>query len=544
MPTVPARSRNDLPMQAVLKPSRANPVYPFRKPADLDGRERHYPVCVVGAGPVGLAAAIDLKLRGVDVVLVDEDDTVSAGSRLICLAKRTLEILSRLGIGPELAAKGVVWNRGKVFHGDELVYAFDLLPEEGHRWPAFINIQQYYVEEYLVDRARSLGLDLRWKTRLAGTEDLGDGVRARVSTPEGGYYFTCDWLLACDGVRSTVRDGLGLPFRGRSFPDRFLIADVRMKSAFPAERRFWFDPPFHAGRSALLHKQPDDMWRIDLQLGPDADPEEETKLDRVMPRIRAVVGPDTPFDVEWVSIYTFRCRRLERFRHGRIFFLGDAAHQVSPFGARGGNGGIQDADNLAWKLAETIAGRAGPLLLDSYEAERIPAADENVMNSARSTDFMTPVSAAAQALRDAALSLSRRHAFARSFVNSGRLSTPAVLAGSPLSTPDEPGCAGFGGPMRPGAAAVDAPFDNGWWLDRLDGGFALLHFPGHGDSAPAYRGGLETHCAAPGGLLASRYDGRPGTTWLFRPDQHAAARWRSFDPVRIGAAVERARGRP
>ena len=531
---------DDRAMQEATGPSRVNPVYPFRKPADLDGHERHYPVCVVGAGPVGLAAAIDLKLRGVDVLLVDEDDTVSAGSRLICLAKRTLEILARLGIGPELAAKGVVWNRGKVFHGDELVYAFDLLPEEGHRWPAFINIQQYYVEEYLVDRARSLDLDLRWKTRLAGTEDLGDGVRARVSTPAGGYSFTCEWLLACDGVRSTVRDGLGLPFRGRSFPDRFLIADVRMKSAFPAERRFWFDPPFHAGRSALLHKQPDDIWRIDLQLGPDADPDKEARPERVLPRIRAMIGPDTPFDLEWVSVYTFRCRRLERFRHGRIFFLGDAAHQVSPFGARGGNGGIQDADNLAWKLAETIGGRAGPALLDSYEAERIPAADENILNSARSTDFMTPVGGAAEAFRDAALSLSRRHAFARSFVNSGRLSTPALLAGSPLSTPD---CADFEGSMRQGAAAADAPFGDGWWLDRLDGGFALLHFTGRDGQPPACPGEAALHCARPDGLLAARYDGRPGTTWLFRPDQHVAARWRSFDAARIGAAVDRARGR-
>ena len=528
-------------MQAAVTQRREPPAYPFRRPADLDGRERHYPVCVVGAGPVGLAAAVDLGIRGVDVLLIDEDDTVSAGSRLICVAKRSLEILARLGIGPELAAKGVVWNRGKVFHGDALVYAFDLLPEEGHRWPAFINIQQFHVEDYLVQRAGALGVDLRWRTRLALAEERGGAVRVQVSTPAGGYAFTCDWLLACDGAHSTVRRGLALPFRGRAFPDRFLIADVRMTADFPAERRFWFDPPFHAGRSALLHKQPDNVWRIDLQLGPDADPDEEAKPERVVPRIRAMIGPDTPFDLEWVSVYTFRCRRLERFRHGRIFFLGDAAHQVSPFGARGGNGGIQDADNLAWKLAEAVSGRAGPALLDSYEAERIPAADENILHSARSTDFMTPVGAAARAFRDAALSLSRSHAFARSFVNSGRLSTPALLAGSPLSTPDGRRCEEFRGPMQQGAAAVDAPFEDGWWLDRLDDGFALLHFPGE-DGPPPAQSGAALHCAKPDGLLADRYDGRPGTTWLFRPDQHVAARWRSFDPALAGAALDRARG--
>ena len=514
-------------------------AYPFRRPADLDGRERHYPVCVVGAGPVGLAAAIDLRLRGVEVLLIDEDERVSVGSRLICVAKRSLEILDRLGVGEPLAAKGVVWNRGKVFHGDRLVYAFDLLPEAGHRWPAFINIQQYHVERILVDRALALGVDLRGATRLADAEEREGGVHVQAETPAGGYGFTCDWLLAADGVRSTVRRRLDLPFVGRSFPDRFLIADVEMQADFPAERRFWFDPPFHEGRSALLHKQPDNIWRIDLQLGPDADPEEETRPERVIPRVRAMVGPDKPFRLEWVSIYSFRCRRLERFRAGRIFFLGDAAHQVSPFGARGGNGGIQDADNLAWKLAAAIQGAAGPALLDSYEAERIPAADENILNSARSTDFMTPAPGAAAAYRDAVLALAGRHGFARQFVNSGRLSTPALLDASPLSTPDEPGGEPFRGPMRPGAAAADAPMGEGWWLEKLTGGFALLHF-----GAGARHGDLPVHGAPAEGLLAERYDARPGDSWLFRPDQHAAARWRGFDPAQIDAALRRAQGWP
>ena len=512
--------------------SRTAPVFPFEAPPDLDRRERHYPVAVVGAGPVGLAAAIDLKLKGVGVLLVDDDGTVSVGSRLICIAKRSLEILTRLGIGERLAEKGVVWNRGKVFHRDDLVYDFDLLPEEGHRWPAFINIQQYYVEEFLVERARGIGLDLRWRTRFESVEPCGDGLRVSVGTPNGPYRFTCDWLLACDGAHSAVRRGLGLPFTGRVFRDRFLIADVRMRAEFPPERWFWFEPPFHDGQSALLHKQPDSVWRIDLQLGPDADPEEETRPERVVPRIRAMIGGDVPFDLEWVSLYTFRCRRLERFRHGRIFFLGDAAHQVSPFGARGGNGGIQDGDNLAWKLAEVVQGRAPSALLDSYEAERIPAADENILNSTRSTDFMTPKTPAARAFRDAALSLAHDHAFARGFVNSGRLSVPAVLRDSPLSTPD---AEVFEGDMVPGAAAADAPFGGGWWLDRLTGDFALLHF-GEG-----LHPRLATH-RAEGGVLAGRYDGRGGTTYLLRPDQHVAARWRGLDEAEVDAALGRARG--
>ena len=238
--------------------------------------------------------------------------------------------------------------------------------------PAFINLQQYYAEEYLVDRARALEdrIELRWKHRVVGLERFADHVRLTIETPDGTYDLEAEYVLAADGCNSAIRGFLGLDFMGRVFEERFLITDVVTPVELPNERRFWFDPPFHNGQSALLHRQPDNMYRIDLQLGWDADPELEKRPERVIPRIEAVLGEHTPFEIEWVSVYTFQCRRLERFVHGRVIFIGDSAHVVSPFGARGGNGGIQDADNLVWKLALVLKGQAPAALLETYDEER------------------------------------------------------------------------------------------------------------------------------------------------------------------------------
>ncbi|MPZ11288.1 MAG: FAD-binding protein, partial [Kiloniellaceae bacterium] len=241
-----------------------NPRYPYRRSPDQDGAASHHPVIIVGAGLVGLTAAVDLATRGVPSIVLDDDDTVSFGSRAICFSKRTLEIYDRLGIGEKLRAKGVTWNRGKVFFQDRMVYAFDLLPEGGHCWPAFMNLQQYYAEQWLVERAADLGLsDLRWRNKVTAVRQVGDRVALTVDTPDGPYDLTCDYLLAADGARSQVRHSLDLRFDGQVFQDRFLIADVVMQADFPSERWFWFDPPFHPGQSALLHRQPDNVWRID-----------------------------------------------------------------------------------------------------------------------------------------------------------------------------------------------------------------------------------------------------------------------------------------
>ena len=513
----------------------AAPRYPSPPPAP-----GHHPAVIVGAGLVGLTLALDLAQRGIPTVVLDDDDTVSTGSRAICMAQRSLEIFDRLGLGARMLAKGVTWNTGRVYLQDRELFHFDLLPDPGHQYPAFINLQQYYAEAWLVEACQATGLvDLRWKHALAHVHPHPGGASIEVASPAGPYTLTADWLLAADGARSQVRRAMDLPFTGRVFRDRFLIADVVMQAPFPTERRFWFDPLFHPGQSALLHKQPDHVWRIDLQLGWDADPDEETRPERVIPRVQAMLGPDARFTLEWVSIYTFRCRRLERFVHDRVVFVGDSAHQVSPFGARGGNGGVQDADNLAWKLAAVIGGRAPVSLVATYDDERIPAADENILHSTRATDFITPKTPAARAYRDAALRLAEHHPFARAFINSGRLSRACTL---PLAGDSDiwPGAPALGSPMP------DAPVTHegrpGWLLHHLGRDFTLLAF---GADTPAIPG-LRTIRIAPDalhdvqGLVAARTAAPPGACLLIRPDQHVAATFRRIDPARIQAALAQA----
>ncbi len=523
------------------------PVFDYRQSEEQrSGRPQRHPVLIVGAGPIGLTLALDCAARGLRCVLLDDNNSVSIGSRAVCYAKRALEIWDRLGVGAGLAAQGVRWQVGKVFFRDALAYQFDLLPEAHHRMPAMINLQQYHLEEQLVAACEASPLiDLRWKHRLLSLEQDEAGARLSIETPDGVFHSEADWVVACDGANSDTRRMLGAEFSGQAFQDRFLIADVVIKDAsFPTERWFWFDPPFHRGQSVLLHKQCDGVWRIDFQLGWQADPQEERRPERVIPRIQAMLGPDVAFELEWVSVYQFACRRIDKLRHGRVLFAGDAAHQVSPFGARGANTGVQDADNLAWKLHAVLSGQAGERLLDSYHEERAVAADDNLLNSTRSTDFITPKSPTSLRLRNAVLELARSEPFARPLVNSGRLSTPTPYLNSALNTPDEDE---FQGLMRPGTACADAPLlrPDGrpdWLLQQLGRGFVLLSFgpapevPIEGLSVLA----LGRDLIDAEGLLAQRYDGRPGTLYLIRPDQHVAARWRRFDAAKVQAALRRA----
>ncbi|MDG4649565.1 FAD-dependent monooxygenase [Roseibacterium sp. SDUM158017] len=530
-------------------PAHPHAEQPFVRPPELDGGTTQAQVAIVGAGPVGLSMAIDLALHGVASVVLDDDNVVSVGSRAICWAKRTLEIFDRLGVGERMLEKGVTWKVGRLFHGDAEVYSFDLLPEAGHKYPAFINLQQYYVEEYLLDRAREFPglIDLRFLSRVADHEDRGeDGVRLTVETPEGRYVLDARYMLACDGANSPTRARMGLDFEGRTFEERFLICDIEMKdSPFGEhgvpERWFWFDPPFHAGKSALLHKQPDDIYRIDLQLDAAADPKAEAEEARVMPRLRAIVG-DRPFRIDWLSVYRFRCMMLERFVHGGVIFVGDSAHVVSPFGARGGNGGIQDADNLGWKLAAVLNGEAPATLIDSYDDERRHAARENILNSSRATSFMTPKTEAEALFRSETLRMAHDQPFARELINSGRLSRPCSLAGLPLQTAGE-------APVPPGTAMVDAPLGDGWLISMAQGAFTLAGFgnvrlpdvPGVRRIGIAQRAAAYPCHADMQGHALGRYG--MGLAYLFRPDGHVAAVFSKPTAAGVAEARDRALGR-
>lgn len=527
-------------------------LYPYEMVPSQSGKPVRHPVVIVGGGPVGLALALDLGKKGTPALVLDDHDGAGQGSRAICFAKRTLDIANRLGASKPMLDKGVVWNVGKVFHGTKKLFDFNLAPEKGDRNPAFINLQQPYFERFLVEeirQAQAAGapIEIRGRNQVTGLQDHNDYVTLTVQTPDGPYGLEADWLIACDGARSPTREMMGLSFDGRVFEDNFLIADVKMKADFPTERWFWFEPPFeHAGQSALLHKQPDDIWRIDFQLGWDIDRAKELDPARIRARVDAMLSSQTGsiphYELEWTSIYTFQCRRMEKFRHGSVLFAGDAAHQVSPFGARGANSGVQDADNLGWKLDLVHKGLADQSLLDSYTTEREFAADENILNSTRATDFMTPKTEVSRTFRDAVLHLAGKHPFARPLVNSGRLSVPCSYDGFDLFANDT-----LNAPQvtRPGAPCPDAPLDDGYVLDQLGGDFVILALNCKAKVLSA--NGITTrtvHVANPSDALRDRYLGtQTQAVYLIRPDQHVVGRWASFDHSLIADAIKASIGK-
>ncbi len=511
---------------------------------------------VVGAGPVGLIAAIELARAGLRPLVLDAKPGIVWSSRATCISRRSLEILDRIGAGPAFAAKALPWSRGRTFHRDRLVFRLDMPFGPGDRHAPFVNLQQCYTEQFLLDTLSALGeaAELRWNHRLTDLRQHGDGVDLSVSGPEGDYSLRAEWVVAADGGRSTVRELMGLKLEGTAYESRYLIADIEVEGAnWPVERHVWFDSPANPGSTVILHVQPDNVWRIDYQLRDEEDTDEAQREENVRARLQAqldMMGVRAPWRIVWRSLYKALALSLGSYRHGRVLFAGDAAHLVPIFGVRGLNSGIDDAHNLGWKLAMVAHGRAPAALLDSYSHERRRATRENLEQATKSTWFMSPPGPGFRLMRDAALVLAAEHAWASSLINP-RQSSAHVYDDSPAVLADATPCAEG---VPPGASLPNLPLRAGGFLhDALPAqGFSLLAFADGLDAEAIERlAGIGVTVlwvgagpiTDPDGALAARFAADRFPLYLIRPDEHVAARFTEADPASVSAALDVALGR-
>ena len=539
------------------EPARSNSLYftyedfPFRRPIEMEGARTLYDVAIVGGGPVGLVTALELARHGVRAVVLEPKRNVSEGSRALAFSRRSQEILHGLGVSEPVHAKALAWTRGRTFYRGDVIFRLEMPHSVEERFGPMINLQQCYLEKFLVDRVRADdSADLRWRSKVIDAVQDNDKVTLTVDTPEGEYSLDARYVVAADGARSVMRSAFGLGMSGQSHEGTYLIADIKIDSALPTERHAWFDPPSNPGATMLMHKQPDGLWRVDYQPREDQDPEVELRPERVKQRIQSHldwIGEPAPWELEMSSLYKAHCICLDDYRHGRVFFAGDAAHLVPIFGVRGLNSGIADANNIGWKLAAALSGKAPDALLDSYSSERRPATLEIFEQAGKSTAFMTPPSRGYRLMRDAALSLALKHAWAGDLANP-RQSQPYDYEDSALNAETHDDAMFEGGP-RVGAPFLDTRLADGRHLtDILGVGATLLCFEVASGLRPEGMTRIDVRqsgASAIGliidteGALFKRYDARAGTCYLLRPDGHVAGRWRRFNLDLIDRAMTR-----
>lgn len=567
------------PTKPIAEPSSAysdRVAFPFIAPPEMRGEAIVHPVAIVGAGPIGLTLALALAKQGIRSIVLEDDDRVCAGSRAIGMSRRSLEIWDAVGAIEPIAARGLTWRGGRSFYRGRTVLEFEMADDPALKYRPMFNIQQSYTEHYLVAALLHTGhAELRWQSRFTGLTQRNDRVEFDVQTPQGNYRTAAHYVIACDGARSAVRSALGLSMNGTSYEASYVIADINLDTTQPVERRCWFDPPSNAGATILMHRQPDNVWRLDYQLREGEDPEVATRPENVIPRIQAhldLIGENGNWTLEWVSMYRVHSRALDDFRHGRVFFAGDAAHLMPIFGIRGLNSGVEDSWNLAWKLSAVLRGEAPDALLDSYSAERRAVFLENTALAERNAWFMTPPSPGARVMRHAVLSLALTRADVQDILNP-KQAAYVPLRKSPLCTEDDAADGFVSGPA-PGDVLPDVGVTlmagssrNNFLHALLDPACATVLRFDDGPLAPGEAVALEALArrfplrlvtvvnaiddgdAPPfcivdrDGSLRRRFDAGSGGVYLVRPDHNVAARWRRFDAARLEAALTRVFGR-
>lgn len=519
----------------------------------------HVPVLIAGGGPVGLTLAALLAEYGIASLTVEADDDYCAGSRAICISRRSQEILSWAGADQPLMATGLPWTGGRSYFRDREVLHFEMPHDPLQRYAPMVNIQQYSIEEYAHQAMqRHPGqAALQWSARVAGLQADADGVTVEVDAGGQRQTVRADWLIACDGGRSTVRETMGLKLEGMQYEGRYVIVDIEQASSRPVERLAWFDPPSNPGSTLLMHRQPGNVWRVDYQIRDDEDPDEAVKPENVLPRVQShldMIGETAPWKPLWISIYNAKCLTLDQYRHGRVLFAGDAGHLVPIFGVRGLNSGLDDAGNLAWKLAWVLKGQAPAQLLDSYSVERVHATRQNLAYGAKSTEFMAPPDFGFRLMREAALRLALADETVRSLINP-RQSAPISYDTSPLNLAD--GAPQAGPAAAPGQPAPDALLQDGdapRYLSECFGrGFVALAvspaapLSAELDALAAATQSLPhplqvVRVGADGwhdahGQLRQRYGAADGMVYLLRPDGYVLGRWTAPDAATLRAAL-------
>lgn len=522
------------------------------------------PVIIIGNGPVGQTASLLLARWGIPVIVLDGRPRREViGSKSICQQRDVLDVWESVGVGRQLADEGVTWATARTYYKDRELFSITLADAGKSGFPPFVNISQSRTEELLARKmVGSPLIEERWDHEVTTIRQDESRVQLTCLTADGEVTVQAPYVIMAAGSHAgNLRRQLGVEFPGQSYHDLFIICDIRAELAgWERERRFYFDPSWNPGRQVLIHPTPGSVFRIDWQVPEDVDLDEEERSGKLDKRIRAIIGPDADYTIVWKSLYSFHGRRAERMQAGRVLLAGDCAHLVAPFGARGLNSGVHDAENAAWKLAFVLRGWAPATLLQSYDAERMAAAGENLTITETTMRFLVPQTEAERAHRLAVLEQASSDPAVRSQVDSGRMYEPFWYVDSPLTTPDVsrpfPGRPARGqtpaplpGIIVPDMPIIDPERPTATRLRDIarDGLLVLVADDVAGDDVQAFSAGLTlapVRTAAmgtltPDGSLAAILGAKSGEAWIVRPDCHIAAVVPAADRAALSSAISR-----